>query len=149
MCACITIRATPTHHLTSVSMYYIYHLFAYLTHSSQRFPKKARWFNPFILRSSSRNCRLDLKILLTITSKLRMILQNIWRRVVGNFLNNISPSSIFLTMLLPAAFHHLCFWRYNDSTILSVEVTFKNIWASRFYLLMKILSKYGLWGVSS
>ena len=41
-------------------------------------------------------------ILLTITLKLRMVLQNIGRSVVGNVLINISPSNIFLTLLFPA-----------------------------------------------
>ena len=44
-------------------------------------------------------------ILLTITSELSLILQNIWRRVVGNVLNNISHSNIFPVLLLPARFH--------------------------------------------
>ena len=47
-------------------------------------------------------------ILLTITLKLRMILQNISRGVVGNVLINVSPSNIFLTLLLPAIFHQNC-----------------------------------------
>ena len=37
-----------------------------------------------------------------------MILQNIWRRVVGNVLINISPSNIFPNMLLPQRFHLHC-----------------------------------------
>ena len=37
-----------------------------------------------------------------------MILQNIWRRVVGNVLIYISPSNIFLTMFLPARFYLIC-----------------------------------------
>ena len=40
-------------------------------------------------------------ILLTITFKLRMILQNIRRRVIVNVLINILPSNISLTLLLP------------------------------------------------
>ena len=47
-------------------------------------------------------------ILKAITLKLRIILQNIWRRVVGNVLMNISPSNTFLTLLLPAIFHQNC-----------------------------------------
>ena len=47
-------------------------------------------------------------ILLTITFELRMISQNIWRRVVGNVLINISPSNIFLTLLLPVWFYQIC-----------------------------------------
>ena len=48
-------------------------------------------------------CELLLKllsvylILLAITSKLRMILENIWRRVIGYNLFKISPSNSFLT----------------------------------------------------
>ena len=44
-------------------------------------------------------------ILLTITLKLRKVLQNIWRRVVGDVLPDISPSNIFLTMPFPARFY--------------------------------------------
>ena len=45
-------------------------------------------------------------MLLTITKKLRMILQNILRRVVDNVPTNIAPSNNFLIMLLHAKFHH-------------------------------------------
>ena len=37
-----------------------------------------------------------------------MILQNIWREVVGNVPIDISPSNIFLTVLLAASFHQKC-----------------------------------------
>ena len=47
-------------------------------------------------------------ILWTITFELRMILQNICRRVVGNVLINISPSNILPIMLKPVNFHHNC-----------------------------------------
>ena len=47
-------------------------------------------------------------ILLTVTLKVRMILQNIWRRVVGYVLIAISLTNIFLTLLLPAIFHQNC-----------------------------------------
>ena len=47
-------------------------------------------------------------ILLAIPLILRIILQNIWRRVVDDVLINISPSNIFLTFLLPASFHQKC-----------------------------------------
>ena len=43
-------------------------------------------------------------ILWTITFELRMILQNICRRVVGNVLINISPSNILPIMLKPVNF---------------------------------------------
>ena len=52
-------------------------------------------------------------ILLTITWKLRMILQNIWRRVFGHVLINISPPNIFPNMFLSEIFHTElsgCFW---------------------------------------
>ena len=39
-------------------------------------------------------------IILTITQKSRIILQDIWRRVVGNVLINISPSNMFPYMPL-------------------------------------------------
>ena len=42
---------------------------------------------------------------MTITLKVRIILENIWRRVVGNVQINISPLNIFLNLLLPARFH--------------------------------------------
>ena len=42
-------------------------------------------------------------ILLTITLKKIIILQNIWRRVVDNILINISPSNIVLIILLAAS----------------------------------------------
>ena len=47
-------------------------------------------------------------ILLAITLKLGMILQNISRRVVDNVLNAISPPTIFPNILLPARFHRNC-----------------------------------------
>ena len=47
-------------------------------------------------------------LLLMINFDLRMILQNLWRRVVGNVLMNISPSNILLTMLLPTKYHQSC-----------------------------------------
>ena len=45
------------------------------------------------------------KILSTITLKLNIILQNIWRRVFGSDLMNISPSNIFPSMLLLKMLH--------------------------------------------
>ena len=47
-------------------------------------------------------------ILLAITLESKMIVKNIWRRVVGNVLMNISPSTFFLTVLQPARFHQNC-----------------------------------------
>ena len=47
-------------------------------------------------------------ILLRITLDVIMILQNISGRVVGYVLVHISPSNIFVTMLLPARFHQKC-----------------------------------------
>ena len=47
-------------------------------------------------------------IILTIPLKLRVVLQNIWRRVVVNVLIKISPSNIFLTFLLPTWFYQYC-----------------------------------------
>ena len=44
-------------------------------------------------------------ILLTITSKFKISLQNIWRKVVGNVLINISPWNIFPTLFSPLSFH--------------------------------------------
>ena len=44
---------------------------------------------------------------LTITQKLRMLLENISRRVVVNILMNISPSNISLNMLLAKRFHQI------------------------------------------
>ena len=38
----------------------------------------------------------------------RKILQNTWRRIVCYVLNNISPSNIYLTLLLLARFHQNC-----------------------------------------
>ena len=46
--------------------------------------------------------------LFTITSELRMISQNIWRRVVENVLMNIFPLNIFLLVRLPASFYQNC-----------------------------------------
>ena len=40
--------------------------------------------------------------------ELKMISQNISRRVVGSVLINISPSNIFPTMLLLERFHQAC-----------------------------------------
>ena len=47
-------------------------------------------------------------ILLTITLKQRMILQNIGRRVEGNVQVDISSSNSFLILLLPAKYHQKC-----------------------------------------
>ena len=47
-------------------------------------------------------------MLLTITLKLIMILLNMGRKVFGYILINISPSNIFLTMLLSARFCQNC-----------------------------------------
>ena len=47
-------------------------------------------------------------ILLTITFELGIILQNIWRRVVGNVLINISPSNILPIVLKPDRFLQNC-----------------------------------------
>ena len=44
-------------------------------------------------------------ILLPLTSELRIIWQIFWRRVFGSVLNNIVPSNIFPTSLLPTIFH--------------------------------------------
>ena len=48
------------------------------------------------------------KILMTITCKLRIILQNIGRRVVGSIVGNISYSIIIPIMLFPEIFHQNC-----------------------------------------
>ena len=37
-----------------------------------------------------------------------MLLQNIWRRVVGNVLIDNSPSTTFLIRLLPTQYHQNC-----------------------------------------
>ena len=50
---------------------------------------------PFILREFLLNLSSGSKKLLKITSKLRMILQNISRKVVLRILMNIIPSNIF------------------------------------------------------
>ena len=47
-------------------------------------------------------------ILLTITFELGIILQKIWRRVVGNVLINISPSNILPIVLKPERFLQNC-----------------------------------------
>ena len=47
-------------------------------------------------------------ILLIITSELSILLENIWRRVVGNVLMYISPSNIFPNMLLAEGFQQKC-----------------------------------------
>ena len=47
-------------------------------------------------------------ILLAIFLEIKIILQNILRRVVVNSQINISPSNVFLIMLLPARFHQSC-----------------------------------------
>ena len=51
-------------------------------------------YHPFILNPLIQKLSSGSMVLLTITFELRMILQNIWRRVVGNVLINISPSNI-------------------------------------------------------
>ena len=47
-------------------------------------------------------------IVVTITDKRRVILENIWRRVVGSVLIKISPSNIFISMLSPEKIHQIC-----------------------------------------
>ena len=47
-------------------------------------------------------------IILIITWVFRIILQNIWRRVVGSSRSNISLSNIFATLLLTWRFHQNC-----------------------------------------
>ena len=47
-------------------------------------------------------------ILLKVVLKLRIMLQNIWMRVVGNILDNCFPSNLFLCILFPARFHANC-----------------------------------------
>ena len=37
-----------------------------------------------------------------------LILENISKEIDGNVLINMSPSKIFLSMLLPMIFHHNC-----------------------------------------
>ena len=63
-------------------------VFTKLTTSST----KVKEFLPKLLCGTS--------ILLTITFTMKMILQNIWRRVVGNVINNISLSNVFPILLL-------------------------------------------------
>ena len=64
--------------------------------------------NPIILKEFLQKLSSGSVILLTITFKMRMILQTIWRRVVGNVLIDFSPSIILLTLLLPAKYHQTC-----------------------------------------
>ena len=61
-------------------------------------------------------------ILWTITFELRMILQNISRRVVGNVLINISPSNILPIMLKPVNFHQHCQAGFGRCEYLWVKV---------------------------
>ena len=63
--------------------------------------------NPSTLKDSFKLSSGSL-ILMTIISKLRIVLQNISKRVISNVLINISPSNIFLNMLLPALCHQNC-----------------------------------------
>ena len=63
--------------------------------------------NQVMLKCSSRTC-LEIDILLANILELKIILQNIWRRVVVNDLISISQSTIFLIMLLPKRFHQNC-----------------------------------------
>ena len=78
--------------------------------------------NPLILKSTSWNWCLD-KIYIPdkscfllpypsflITWKIRTIFQNIWGRVVGNILINISYSNIFPSIIFPDTdtFHQYC-----------------------------------------
>ena len=62
------------------------------------------WYSPTSLQKLSS----AILILLAIILELKIILQNIWRRVVGKVLINISPSNILLIMLLLARFRQHC-----------------------------------------
>ena len=68
--------------------------------------------NPMMLRTQFEKLTQELTsgsmILKTIILELHMVLQNIWKKVVGYDLFNISPSNIFLFMLLPARFNQNC-----------------------------------------
>ena len=102
-------------------------------------------------------------ILLMITMELRMNFQNIWRRVVGNVLNNMCPSNIFPTLLLPSRFHQNlpaafdrgdCYW--VNTTRVRLGIAFHSVqifsqFKQRLSLdldlnTMMSLEKSGLWG---
>ena len=61
--------------------------------------------NPLMLKEICLKFLSESMILLIITFEFTKILQNIWRRVVNIILNNIPPSNIFLTWLLPVRFY--------------------------------------------
>ena len=61
-----------------------------------------------MLKSSCKQFPSGSKKLSTITLEIRIIMQNIWRRVVDYILIKVSPSNIFLNMLLPARFQQSC-----------------------------------------
>ena len=67
-----------------------------------------RLIKPFILKKVIRKLSSGCMTVLMISLKLRKILQNIQRRVVGKVLNNISPWNIFSNLYLPAGLHQNC-----------------------------------------
>ena len=65
--------------------------------------------NPLMLKDFHQILSSGPIILLTITLELGMVFQNVWSRVVGDVLTDISTSNIFLTMLFPAE----CYQNYQ------------------------------------
>ena len=97
-------------------------------------------------------------ILLAINLELKIILQNIWRRVVDNDLINISPSNYFLVMFLPTKFHQYCqapFGRCGHWGV-KLHTPFNSLFSLLFQFLLSLRCDYqypgaGLrcWPVSS
>ena len=88
------------------------------------------YINPLMLKDISKNLSSGSLILMTTIFELRLILQNIWRRVVIYILINISPSNIFLNMFSPAIFHQNCqavldFVSINGLSTFSSRVSFQ------------------------
>ena len=63
------------------------------------------YLNPSILKEFLQKLSSESMILLAITLRLIMVLQDIWRRVVGNVLSDNSPSNMLMALLLAAKYY--------------------------------------------
>ena len=85
-------------------------------------------------------------LLLTVSLELEIILQNIWRRVVGGVLIDTTPSNIFSTMLLLKRFHQvfqalLAAPRVNGLTLMLLVANFTNTqWCKKTWKMTETLA---------
>ena len=67
-----------------------------------------------------------------------MILQNIWKSVIGNILIIISPSNVFATIRFLAKFHDKF-----DEFVISIFVTFMALRKTKFQIHQNCRDSYG------